>query len=438
MNLADAELEQYTGYPVVKGSISIGGRVAATALNIPAHDRVLMVTPTKMGLGGWEPEALVFWPVIDIKRRPNGFCDVAVADFGLEIAPASVHEAATAPFDPPRCLVVRRAGPRHARVVSTWLMSADNERVHYAGPGARIYAVPDQSNETQSFELTSQYETAGLRISIAGCFDDAEIWPDATTSNHDLVGRDFAIDVVVPWDIFALKDFGSGRAHAFGHRAAGLSKTDMPDRDRDPCKLGDILFDPGLGWLFVKGQLALGSEIGGRFLRVAVEPDSIHMASVGAVHILDNGFATAQSTFSDLDRTLAVKALGLRAVEAAIIQSEGAAVALSLSGDGIGDVRVLTNDDEEPFGSLNWIGQRIRTLSIVAQVDARGLTLSADGDLHPFDPAELERHMAVRRRGIKPALVPFARYSATATIPWAYMVARGFGVVRWARHRGLL
>jgi hypothetical protein len=76
VNLGDAELQQTTGSPIVKGQLSIGSEADMTSLGIPRHDRVMLPTQAL-------PSSLFVWPVASVTRDNHGFCDVTLGKSGF-------------------------------------------------------------------------------------------------------------------------------------------------------------------------------------------------------------------------------------------------------------------------------------------------------------------------------------------------------------------
>jgi hypothetical protein len=76
MKLSDAELQQTTGFPIVKGRLSIGSKADMTVLAIPDHDRLLLAV---QNLGG----GLAVWPATNVTRDESGFSNAAPSQYGL-------------------------------------------------------------------------------------------------------------------------------------------------------------------------------------------------------------------------------------------------------------------------------------------------------------------------------------------------------------------
>jgi hypothetical protein len=65
-----------SGFPIVKGTLSIGSEADMTALGIPKHNRVLLP------MQKW-PNILFIWPVTKVACDHQGFCDAGLGESGL-------------------------------------------------------------------------------------------------------------------------------------------------------------------------------------------------------------------------------------------------------------------------------------------------------------------------------------------------------------------
>ena len=442
MNFADAELEENTGFPVIPGQVSFGNDAEMEALGIPPHDRVLMVYRPARNCSGPSMPSVTFWPVLHTERHTTGFCEVAVADIGVEIGPLSPHELTQIEIGPEKdvnALRFTRCGENHVRLTKARLTNATGEEVARPGPKGRMHLTPQPSPKNQMFEASSHFSGNGLNVAIRCCFAAVDTVSGTKIFPHELSGKEIAIDVIIPWEILALKDIQRGRAHLHGHGPGSLSATDTPKRSRGSRKLSDLLFESGLNWLYVNGHVALDANEGNDFVNIDFAPDQIGVSSVAKLIVLDNGFAHGSSDWLGLAPQLMIKAFGRRLIEEALIEKpQKKAFSLTIAGDGIGQIQFRTNDGDEPFDRLNKIAQNIRTLSFTAQMDKMGLVLSASGELSDFDKEEREAHVKARERYRAPPLIPFTTYSATATIPWAFLVVRESLLVPWVTQAGFL
>src|ERR1700735_2855187 len=150
MNLGDAELQQTTGFPIVKGELSIGSKADMTALGIPDHDHLLLP------MIDW-PRGLFIWPVTNLTRDENGFCNAALGEFGLA-------------FDGPRAEEIGRLCPE-GQIGRSFIRGG-------IGAGyllTRKGLAPDVRNwfgksltPIQAYELKAECRPQGLQFSISG------------------------------------------------------------------------------------------------------------------------------------------------------------------------------------------------------------------------------------------------------------------------------
>jgi hypothetical protein len=404
VHLQNVELQRSTGFPIIKGRLSVGSAADMTALGIPEHDRVLLP------LRGFLPNVFV-WPVIDVTRNDDGFCDAALGEFGLLLSGIRAEDIGNVSSAGASEAFVR-GGTRAGNLIRR------NGTTHGL-PMWRFHTSID------SFEIRAEHRSDGLHFAISGRFTSAS---SAPADGPILDGQTFSTNAVIPWETVLLKGLRDAGMHLkFGHWGKSTSKIDSLDQARNPRRLQDLLIDRLFGSCLVKGQILLGPESAlpprrdqyvARFLHVSIDAfdqGSIHFSDASNVELLDNGFASS---------TISVRSLTIARIGGSALQHwfrEKDSLSIELAGDALGHVGYAVDDTERLAPNL--VSQMIRTMSVRMMLGKSGLEISAEGELKDFDPAENLRH----RTHPNLRLGPVRTYSLSATVPWAFLAARGFG-----------
>jgi hypothetical protein len=398
MNLTDAELQQLTGFPIAKGSISVGTSADMTALGIGAHYHLLLSAEDRH-----RPPFLVIRPVSNVERDEYGFCQTTLADRGLSLSYLSLAHIGN---------ITWVGGPRGSFARG----GAQAGLLVKYKPGATPW-IPESYVRIHSYELTAEYDAEGLQIAIAGQLAETAEAP----------AKEFSVRATVPWATMIIKGFRGAGAHwKFGRQSLPI-KSDSPDRQRDPKRLQDLIIAEGLSWPYFKGKLSFTPELSLR----APPPTSVnsflyvdlgegltpfHCSDAPRVELLDSGFARSGGQTRYLGFTM----LDREKLELALRRRDE--VSLTMAGDALGSVQYETGYRWEPSDQLGRIGQQVKTLSFSAILGSDGLRISAEGELHDFDPAEFARHKAERNSQLK----PLRSYALGAIVPWAFLVCRNF------------
>jgi hypothetical protein len=412
MNLGDAELQQTTGFPIVKGELSIGSKADMTALGIPDHDHLLLP------MIDW-PRGLFIWPVTNLTRDENGFCNAALGEFGLA-------------FDGPRAEEIGRLCPE-GQIGRSFIRGG-------IGAGyllTRKGLAPDVRNwfgksltPIQAYELKAECRPQGLHFSISGQLAAAD--DDRAARDEPMMdGREFSVNAIIPYGTLMLKGIPCvGADRTFDHGNAFPSNTETLHRPRDPRRLHDLLIDPPIGPI-VEGQILLAPEAACppghdrsavTFLHMNInglKEGSVYFTNAPNVQIRDNGFAhSAINT-----RFVTIPMLGRRMLE---WFDRRDTLSLQLTGDALGEVGYAIDHHGRVVGPNlvyhmrpDVVRQQIRTISLRMAMEKNGLEISVDGELNDYDPAGNPRH---RTRQVK----PIRTYAVTAVVPWALLMANGF------------
>jgi hypothetical protein len=402
VNLGDTELQQTTGFPIVRGQLSIGSEADMKSLGLPRHDRVLL--PTQK----W-PFTLFAWPVTTVARDDDGFFITALGEYGLMFDGFTVQDIGN--------LSSPRASKSFAR---SGLYAGD--LVKRAGLAGQL---PKWELHTQidSWQLKAEYGSAGLFFEISGQFGttyDAI----AAQGGPNLNGKSFSLSAIIPWETLVLKDFPGAVAYwKFLDTKPLPSRDDSTDRTRNPRRLQDLVFDAALGSPLVRGELSLGPESAlppqqtryatSGFLRVQFG-ESISFSDAPRVEMLDNGFASSSISI----RGLTIAILGRSLLEQELSRRD--LFSLRAAGDALGLVAYAIDDSGRVMG--NMVRQRIRTISLHMSLGNSGLEISADGELNDLEPAENPRH---REHPNFLKLNPIRTYALETILPWALLAARG-------------
>ena len=400
MNLRDAELEERTGCPIVRGRLSIGTEADMAALGILEHDRLLL------------RDSLSIWPVTNVSRDEHGFCHPTLGAFGLYFGGLAAQDikdfssrGASQPFYRggihTGCLI-RRKGL---------------EQICLSTPLTPIHAC----------ELKAEYRPEGLHFAISGQFAGADGDAAAAQYGPDLNGKAYSVNAIIPSEILLLKGF-------IGHGHGTLaSNDDSPDRPRDPRKLQDLLIDPVFGSTLVKGKVLLAPESAlprrqdqwaANFLHIVINQlgsESISVFDAPRVGVYDDGFATSSISL----RSLTVCVVGGMMLEQEFKRQDS--LSMQLAGGPLGQVGYAIDETERVFP--NMVFQKIRTIALRMTLGEGGLQISADGDLEDLEPAQNPRY----REHPNLRLGPVRTYSVSATVPWAFLAVRGFSFAD--RHR---
>lgn len=398
MNLSDVQLQQVTGFPIVKGQLSIGSKTDRTAYGVRKHDRLLLSARQELSYEMTWSQGMTIWPVNDVARDEHGFCQATLGEFGLAFHSFKLFDKGNLPR-PGGCqsfLRGTRVGNlmKRERLGTGWI-----EKPH---------------TPIHSYELNAEYGSEGLHIAVSGQLETFE----------GERGGEFSIDATIPWETLALKGFQSAAASwKFGRPLP--SKSDSADRPHDPQKLADLLIS-GSGRPYLNGQISFTpettyyptrSQSAENFLSIEfIGFDEISFGGQLSVMVLDDGFAGG----SAFNRFLTIATLGRSKLERELQQRD--TLAMQMAGEALGSARYLTGYSREPGDRFTWIHQQIRTLSLRLALGKNGLEIAADGELDDFDPAEFAAHREERNSQLK----PLRRYTLRARMPWALLIAREF------------
>jgi hypothetical protein len=420
MNFKDVVLQQNTGSPVVPGSLSITPAHGSDVV-IPPHDRVLLELPV-----WWNSDrGVAIWPVTGAGRDEHGFYDVTVVDYGIRLLSIGLeHLGSVARPDEARRSFSRGGiGTGH-------LM-----RRKFFSPTDRVPTAID-ATPISNYELGGLLDTNGLNIDIAGCFASAGDANQPVKDLPDLAGARIAAKVAIPWHTLVLKNFPwAGSYWKYGHKGA-LSTLNSAERPRDPRKVSDLLIEQGLSRPIVRGRISFSPETAwnpkpAKFLHCGFsnrDSEGMYFSDAPDVVTLDNGFAGASGSY----RFLTITALNRWRLEKELRWRD--TLPMRLAGDAVGDVRYETGYGSEPSDPLQWISQRIETMLLRVSLGEHGLTISAEGDLHPFDAEEFARH----KEQWNSVLQPVRHFSLEAMLPWALLIAREFPSWVLLRHNRAL
>jgi hypothetical protein len=313
MKLIDAELQYPWGFVVAKGTLIVGSELDMLALGGAPHNHLLLA----YDLADDNPNSIIVWPVTDVARNENGFCEVSLGEVGLECG--SLRLDAIGAWGARRHSVMRggyeAGGSRRRTDSSVWIGS-------------------QYCDEIQSYELAADYDAGGLNIAISG---------QLAAAGEDS-GKTFSVDAIVPWSTSKVKGTQSSGAHSrFGHASGLPSKLDSLDRPRDPRKLDDLLIAEDIPWSYLKGRISLTPEPSWPswgsthdFVSIDFGSDHVRFNDAAGLEILDTGFAR----HSDTSREITVSSLNQKVLEKALQRRD--AFLIQLAGNEIGSVRYET------------------------------------------------------------------------------------------------
>lgn len=396
MNLADTEIDEAHGGPIIRGQFSVG---AEAALGIPEHDRVLLQ---------FRHDGLAIWPVLKVEPGEHGFCQAQHAERGLllrDLTLKNINEINLAPEEPRSLL---RGGYRCGFIIGP-INSSLWPLVKYE---MQLRHIPEGVAMTLIARSAERQEAAGDSAGLA-----------------ELGSLDIKIDATIPWQTLALAGFSAVAPHwKYEERQALPSKHDDPYRPRDPRRLQDLLIQKGLsGKPIVPGSLILvPSPDAGRFRKTPVrfvspmfDTNQMQFYDAPGVEILDDGFARSRG----LDSILTIRQFGAKwLIDGLLWENE---ISLSITGDGLGDIRHSGCNGHRRHGLLV-LGQSIKTLALSARLGEAGLRLDIEGEMRNFDPVRIEANKRQNRGRPNSELRPVSTFTLHAVLPWALLRLRQF------------
>lgn len=185
MNFVDVELQQRTGFPIVKGTLSIGSEADMTSLGIAKHDRVLLP------MQKW-PNILLIWPVTKVACDHQGFCDAGLGESGLAFHGLRAQDIGDL-SSPVGGQSFMRGGIHTGNLIR-------HEGAVWGSPRWKLHA------PIHSYELKAEHLSEGLHFAISGSF--AAAYDPGTAEGVALLdGKAFSVDALIPREILSLKDF---------------------------------------------------------------------------------------------------------------------------------------------------------------------------------------------------------------------------------------
>jgi hypothetical protein len=346
MNFFDVELQQRTGFPIVKGALSIGSEANMTALGIQKHDRVLLP------MQNW-PNILFIWPVTEVAYDDHGFCDATLGESGLAFHGLRAQDIGHL-SSPVGGQSFKRGGIHTGNLIR-------HEGAVWGSPRWKLHA------PIHSYELKAEHLSDGLHFAISGKFAAAHD-PGTVEGVAPLDGKAFSVDALIPREILSLKDFSGVVGLGHEHVMASPSNDHSPDRPRDPRSLRDLLIDRTLGSPLVRGRISLGPESAlpqrrdrylASFLHImmnASTPESMSFSDAPLVKVFDDGFAWSSISI----RSLTIAMLGRSKLEEEFDRRDSFSV--RLAGDALGWVRYAIDETERVRPNL--VRQQIRTMAL--------------------------------------------------------------------------
>jgi hypothetical protein len=208
------ELQQTTGFPVVRGRLSIASEADMESLGLLRHDRVLLP------MQNW-PVILFAWPVISVTHDDDGFCITTLGEYGLMFNGFRAEDIGD--------LSSPGAGKPFTR---GGLYSGD-----FVRRDGFLGQLPKWIPHTpiDAYKLKAKYRSGGLYFEISGQFA-ATYDAIAAQGGPILNGKSFSLDAIIPWETLVLKDFSGAVAHwKFVESKALPSKDDSVGRTRNPA-----------------------------------------------------------------------------------------------------------------------------------------------------------------------------------------------------------
>jgi len=406
MMLGDAELQRTTGALIAKGLLRIGSEADTEALGVKAHNHVLVLS---------EQRRTTIWPVTQMTRDEYGFCDTTLGAAGLAFWSLNLNDVAEIARPEIGSRLLMGGGSTKWPIGS--LMRGSYPKFPVEVPENRRRLITQRSGRIQDYEASGEYGPEGLHITISG----------QVAVGEDEHCKPFSLDATIGWPTLTLKDIPFSVAYwKFGHPQGSPSTIDSPNRPRDSQKLSDLLISQGLSWPYLKGQISFTPDTpwprpglsAHDFVTIHFVNDGISFSDARNLLVLDTGFAWS---FAETIRYFTLAMFDREKIEKTFSQQD--AISMELAGDGLGKVRYRTGYAVDIADRLGWIDQTIKTMSLRMALGTEGLGISAIGQLNDFDPVEFAEHKQKRNSQLK----PIRTYSLQASIPWALLVARGFG-----------
>lgn len=416
MPLASARFDQRSGALVVSGRIFIGSEELADSPAIAAHnDLLLSFMPAQHSL----PPRIVICPATRADQNENGFYN--------------------SQFDKPTVIFDNLVANDIALLCN---QEGGDGRLLRKGPECgginldttfsfQFHYYPHPFSE---IDLSAKYSADGVNLKMSGLlgrYSSLVVRDSQKLKAHRAWdGRRVFVEAFITIEqLTVLGGFTPGgpswRIHVRGGRP---QKNDVPERPRDPRKLQDILICEELTWPIFPGSVIVRPRLPRQYsvtqhVYSLIGEENLNVCAAPETQLLDNGFARFRGPSNG---QFAINTVGRTKLEKAFFDQD--TMDLDSAGDGLGEVSYLTGYGDEPSDSFRKIKQSFKNLSFHAVLSKAGLEIKIDGELNDFDPKLIEEHRQKRHSRLQPC----SSFSIRTTMPWAFLLVRGFFFARKA------
>lgn len=416
MPLASARFDQRSGALVVSGRIFIGSDEKADSPAIAAHnDLLLSFMPARHSL----PPRIVICPATRADQNENGFYNSQFDN------PTVIFDNLGASDIALLCNQEGGDGRLLRKEPKCGGISLDTnlafQHHFYSHPFSEI-------------DLSAKYSADGVNLKMSGLLGRysarAVRYPQKLEAHRAWDGRRVFVEAFIT--VEQLTVLGKIAAGPFWHihvRGGRPQKNDVPERPRDPRKLQDILICEELTWpifpgsVIVRPRLPLQYSVAQHVLSSSIGEENLYVSEAPETQLLDNGFARFRGPSNC---GFAINTVGRTKLEKVFFGQD--TMNLDSAGDGLGTVSYLTGYGDEPSDSFRQIKQSFKNLSFHALLSKAGLEIKIDGELNDFDPKLIEEHRQKRHSRLQPC----SSFSIRTTMPWAFLLVRGFSFARKA------